>query len=455
MADGWPASLKSIKPYIQRAKELEDANPLVSYYCNLYALKGGMRERDPSDENAAKFIKSLLTKCESLRSTFASTAGTHRESVENFAVSVFDFADEIYQSGRADASTARHFYAAMCFLDVCGHFGELAEDLAALRKRARVYAALIARDVREGRQPLPPQVAKKEEEAEAREDRELANELHKSLTASGTGPSSHDGLLGAGAPEAYSGPASSADARPGPSLDARPVLGTTASTMYAGRQAQFIESTDSVAPAPSTIHPARAVLGGTTASTMHAGDNLKFSGGSRMSEEHFVAHPPVDALGQEGQPSLQRKPSVPPATIAAWLDQTSGPADDTPSSTQRMVHFIPPPPSPTVREVPTAIPRIPEAIPQQPPVRLEVPPTVAVDNSSTAPAVIVQPVKPIAGFKPNLKTISEAQKKAKWAVSALDWQDVDTAVLNLNLSLALLTTGKAPDNLPTGGKAPP
>ena len=44
-----------------------------------------------------------------------------------------------------------------------------------------------------------------------------------------------------------------------------------------------------------------------------------------------------------------------------------------------------------------------------------------------------------AGFQPSMTAIAEAQKHAKYAASALGFEDVQTAVKNLSDALRLLT----------------
>jgi vacuolar protein sorting-associated protein VTA1 len=320
MADVWPPSLKALKPYLQRAKELEVAQPLVSYYCNLYALQRGIRERDATDEAAARFVKSLLTKCESLRARFAAGSDSHRGQLEEFAMGVYDGAERTYRAGNADAGTARHFYAAMCFLDVCTHFGDLTADLARMRGQSRVFAALIQRDLREGRRPVPPEVlGPKPAAEEAQDEAELARELSNTSLPAAPAP-----------PKREIPPAPPVESYAGPDL----VSSTTASTMYAGLP--FVQSTQSVVPPP---------------------------------EYKRAASPPLT-------------PSPPPT---------------------------PPPP----------------------PVQAAAPPA----NTFAAPIPRATP-----GFRPDTKAVGQAQRLAKFAVSALDFQDTDTAVKNLTAALKLLTS---------------
>ena len=61
--------------------------------------------------------------------------------------------------------------------------------------------------------------------------------------------------------------------------------------------------------------------------------------------------------------------------------------------------------------------------------------TEYVDCAGVAPAVVT----PVAGFEPSLTAVSQAQKYARQAASALGFEDVQTAVQNLTDALRLLT----------------
>lgn len=59
--------------------------------------------------------------------------------------------------------------------------------------------------------------------------------------------------------------------------------------------------------------------------------------------------------------------------------------------------------------------------------------------------------QPVAGFKPSLHAVTEAQKLAKTAASALSFEDVPTAVKQLTEALTLLTQPSAVGAAPRGG----
>lgn len=329
----FPPSLKAIKPYLIRAKELEVARPLVSYYANVYALQLGIRERDASDQLAANFTTALLQKCQKLRPQFAADVDSHKEQLEEFAFSVYEGAEQEYMAGAATKVTSQRFYAAMCFFDICTHFGELPEDLAGMRQKSREYAVKISRDIKEGKKPLPPKMP--EFASEEQEEIELADELKKS------------GISSAGIP-------------PAPPREDFEAPGTELPT----------DRFDS--PAPQQPYP---------------------SNGSEYSGP--------DSFAAEAPPTQYA--SAPPV----------GPV-------------TPPPSGPALANVPA-------------PVSAPVTAPVSAPVSAPVPAVPL----PVAGYTPDMKALGEAQKRAKYAVSALDFQDSKTAIKELLTALSLLQ-GSAP-----------
>ena len=51
-----PISLKTIKPYLERANELQSKDPVVAYHCRLYALQVAMRIRAILPEEDVGFV---------------------------------------------------------------------------------------------------------------------------------------------------------------------------------------------------------------------------------------------------------------------------------------------------------------------------------------------------------------------------------------------------------------
>jgi vacuolar protein sorting-associated protein VTA1 len=75
--------------------------------------------------------------------------------MEGFALGVFAKADKQDRAGRADANTAKSFYAASIFFEVLLQFGELQTDILEKQKYAAWKAVDIHKALSEGRKPVP------------------------------------------------------------------------------------------------------------------------------------------------------------------------------------------------------------------------------------------------------------------------------------------------------------
>lgn len=86
-----------------------------------------------------------LDRAEASKATLDLAQG--RETMEAFALQVFDGAEAADRSGQSDANTASHFYMASLFVDACAQFygGELPPDLFEKSKYAK-YRAMHIRD---------------------------------------------------------------------------------------------------------------------------------------------------------------------------------------------------------------------------------------------------------------------------------------------------------------------
>lgn len=76
--------------------------------------------------------------------------------IENFALRVFEMADREDRAGGANKGTARKFLAASCFLDLMNIFENVDPDITQKVAYAKWRAAEISKALREGRQPVPP-----------------------------------------------------------------------------------------------------------------------------------------------------------------------------------------------------------------------------------------------------------------------------------------------------------
>ncbi|CAK9225502.1 unnamed protein product [Sphagnum troendelagicum] len=151
--DGEPARI--LLPYLQRADELQKHDHLVAYYCRLYAMEKGLKipVKERTKETNA-LLTSLMNQLEKDKKVVKLSPDDNMH-MEGFALSVFAKADKQDRAGRADVNTAKTFYAASIFFEVLLQFGELQPDILEKQKYASWKAVDIRKALSEGRKPVP------------------------------------------------------------------------------------------------------------------------------------------------------------------------------------------------------------------------------------------------------------------------------------------------------------
>ncbi|XP_004491432.1 protein HOMOLOG OF MAMMALIAN LYST-INTERACTING PROTEIN 5 [Cicer arietinum] len=149
---------KLLLPYLQRADELQKHEPLVSYYCRLYAMERGLKI--PQSERTKTTNALLVSLMKQLEKDKKSVQLGLEDNLylEGFALNVFGKADKQDRAGRADLNTAKTFYAATIFFEILNQFGPVQPDLEQKQKYAAWKAADIRKALKEGRKPMagPP-----------------------------------------------------------------------------------------------------------------------------------------------------------------------------------------------------------------------------------------------------------------------------------------------------------
>lgn len=108
-------------------------NPVVSYYCLYYAAKMAIAN-GPKTPEVQDYIMEMLGQLEQLKQDLGSGCEAISNDVigfahiENFAIRIFDSADNEDRAGLATAKTAKNFYAASVFLEVLNVFGDALEQ---------------------------------------------------------------------------------------------------------------------------------------------------------------------------------------------------------------------------------------------------------------------------------------------------------------------------------------
>ncbi|XP_060588064.1 vacuolar protein sorting-associated protein VTA1 homolog [Ruditapes philippinarum] len=153
-----PPQLKAIQHYLKTATEHDKRDPVVAYYCRLFALQNGM-EIDKKSPECRAFHVALMDYLEKVKTGVDSEA-IHNEVVgqahmENYALKVFLFADNEDRAGRFNKNVVKSFYTAGMLFDTMSVFGELNEDIDKNRKYAKWKAAYIHKCLKNGETPIP------------------------------------------------------------------------------------------------------------------------------------------------------------------------------------------------------------------------------------------------------------------------------------------------------------
>jgi len=153
-----PPNLKQIQHYLKTAIEHDKRDPVVSYYCRLYALQYGM-EIDKTNPDCRKFHVALMDYLEKTKKENDIEA-IHNEVVgqahmENYALKVFLYADNEDRAARFNKNVVKSFYSAGMLFDTLSVFGEISEDIDKNRKYAKWKAAYIHKCLKNGEMPTP------------------------------------------------------------------------------------------------------------------------------------------------------------------------------------------------------------------------------------------------------------------------------------------------------------
>jgi len=459
-----PASLKSIAKYVVYADELANVQPLESYYCTLFAAQRAAALLDKSDKSAKMYVSQLLDKCEERQAKIQGDKEQHRAQFEQFALSVFQMADDEDLSGNADKSTAKRFYAASTFLEVCGVFGELPSDLLEKRRYAMKKTSLIQKALREGRTPEPgipgfndapvvgppPPAPLVEPESNAntvpqsdQQNESFAQRETAGYPGFGGGMSSNQPFPYAPAPEYGYGGSPSA---PPPASSMNPYAAA-----YGGYQLQQdVEANNEFGSAPpaeteedSTEKGSGSISNANSAGPFgypppmdtnkladHFAENLNY-GGYQSSAQTGSVYPTFEynpkpaaaaapSQNQWGQQDTSKPVSFPNPYGAIASGQSQSPQAKTPASSNH---------SSAQGHAATA-----PSNPSQTPV-----PAVLTTPNPSAAVVGTSVISVKEGYTAGFKELTSAQRHAKFAASALDFQDTACAIKELKEALKLLT----------------
>lgn len=142
---------------MRTAQEHEKRDPVVAYFCRLYAMQTGMKI-DSKTPECRKFLVKLMDQLEIMKKQLGDNESITQDVVgnahiENYAYKMFLYADTEDRAGRFHKNMIKSFYTASLLYDVLTVFGELTEENIQHRKYAKWKAAYIHNCLKNGETP--------------------------------------------------------------------------------------------------------------------------------------------------------------------------------------------------------------------------------------------------------------------------------------------------------------
>ncbi|KAI0853466.1 DUF605-domain-containing protein [Daldinia vernicosa] len=410
MAANIPQKLKQagITPFIVRATQLEAAKPVIAYWCFYWAVNQILgKNLHSADEECHLFTTNLMEKLENIKEDQAGNDAIHDDVagqayVEQFAQETFERALRPLKANKVTQQTASTFEAAATFFQLINIWATPDPETQEKVKYAKWNAARILKAIKEGKDP--------------NESNPKQEELQREEAPPALDPNDPDVQMFGGA---HPKTASVEDA---PDEDGRPHQTSTGS--YQTFPAPVSAPTSP--PAPSALGPDQvspiAPPGPPTSdpgtyfpSAPGAPDNdLNLPSTTNMPLPGSSTFGPAGASPVIPNPSSHDPAGLPPAPFSP------------PNAAPTPQDFYRPAPTPPQRQAP------PQAQP-------------ASRSYYSQPSQPVAPAQQYGGNSGSSNALNtddmaivQAQKHAKWAISALNFEDVPTAVRELEAALAIL-----------------
>ncbi|KAI9931585.1 hypothetical protein ASPWEDRAFT_105945 [Aspergillus wentii DTO 134E9] len=400
MASNIPAGLKSadIGRFAVRAAQIERAKPVIAYWCNFWIVNQIIeRGLHSTDDEIKLYTTTLVDKLEQFKSenndndTVMDNVAASAY-VEQFGQEVFNRAEATMKANKVTRQTADTFQAAATFLELCNIWGPPDPEVAAKIKFAKYHALRIAKAIKAGEDPNDSNpVIQEEEKGEFDPDAQIIDEAALRQPSVEDVPDENDSLQRRLAQQSAFD--ESLHPSRASSIPPQPPAASVRNTAPSPGQNMDIDTEQGPA---LNLPSAPETIGSLSTQIPDLPDTPANLGVPRSSNpyESFQSFPP---------PSAQ-----PPSPPAASNDPSS--FYNQPSAS---VPFAQPPkPAPVVQPTPQ-----PARVPVAPPA-----PAPAYGGPSNS-----QPLDD--------NTIALAQKHARWAVSALTFDDVNTAIKELKNSL--------------------
>ncbi|KAI2604179.1 DUF605-domain-containing protein [Hypoxylon fragiforme] len=407
MASNIPPKIKQagITPFIIRANQLETAKPVIAYWCFYWAVNQILgKGLHSADDESLQFTTNLMERLEQIKGSQVGNDAIHDDAagqayVEQFAQETFERAIRPLKANKVTQQTASTFEAAATFYQLVNIWGTPDAETQGKIKYAKWNAARILKAIKEGKDPNESNPKQEE------------NELDQATPALDPNDPEVQMIKGAQPRQPTVEEVPDEDASRSYQPFPAPVSAPTSPTAPV---APGPEQVSPIAP-PSVPTPEP---GGYFPSTGSAPDTLDLPSMSDMPPPGTAPYNPVGPPPVLPSPS-SHQPGEPPSIAS------------TPQDFYRRE-----PTPPVVSQGPSRV-RTQAAPPN--------PPASTGHNYYTPPPQPVAPAQQYGGnnapsnaYNTDDMAIVQAQKHAKWAISALNFEDVSTAVRELQAALATL-----------------
>lgn len=192
-----PPIIPSVQPFIVRSKEIRQADPVISYYCLYLAVKRILESKQHnSDPQVANYVTKLLNDLELMNQTdpVLQSAPTReilmdndasQQYVADFAAKVFTSAIKQTETRQVSKATASAFAAASVFLDLESVWQEPTKQTLDMIKYAKYQAARILRSIQANQDPNLLYNSNLERISEKSNESDLERELTSNTASNG------------------------------------------------------------------------------------------------------------------------------------------------------------------------------------------------------------------------------------------------------------------------------
>ncbi|KAF1359545.1 DUF605-domain-containing protein [Lizonia empirigonia] len=413
MADAIPAKLKSLQlaPFAKRAGQLERFKPIITYWLRFHMVQkiigAGLHS---ADSECTAYTTGLMEKLEETKAEMPGEDALLDDVAasaycEQFALQTFAKGDKDMTDGTVTANTADTLMAASTFLDTLNIWKKDDPEVASKTKYAKYHALRIIKAIKAGEDPNATNPVQEQEQQPPSPPLLDPADPEVQRINQGTPQPPSSNLY-----QPYVKTAPNTDAQPSPSLPSPRV--SLPPALPAVPSGYTSNTHDDVSP---ISQPAAS----------HQGSFVSVGGG------YF---PRTDALptftSDNTAPGLPTAPSTEDDPLTSSLGGLGDPSAVTPQAAG------------------AADPSSFYQNPASPPPPYHMPQTIAPSqhysstprqNPYAQPAAPPQPVASSQGpFRDDEESIRQAQKHAKWAISALNFDDSATAVKELRIALQAL-----------------